>query len=94
MVKKQELTKPTSMLTKFVHDRTRTIINSTKMNLKKSFKYSIDTFNVSKKKGTKYNNIFLTNDGSTNNKDSDENCINTFLENYNNYKKPINNNII
>ena len=45
VTKKQELMKPTSLLTRFIHDRTRTIINTTKSELKKPIKISIENIN-------------------------------------------------
>ena len=89
VTKKQELMKPTSLLTRFIHDRTRTIINTTKSELKKPIKISIDNLNQikNKKSKEKRNNIFLTNDGTINKKESglnDNYNINTFLDKYDN----------
>jgi hypothetical protein len=87
VTKKQELMKPTSLLTRFIHDRTRTIINTTKSELKKPIKISIENLNKikDKKSKEKRNNIFLTNDGTINKKESglnDNYTINTFLDKY------------
>ena len=86
-IKKQVLSKPTSILTRFIHDRTRTIINTTKSELKKPIRITIENLNNIKKKKSKEkrNRIFLTTDGSITNKESgfnDNYNINTFLDSY------------
>lgn len=104
ITKKQALFQHTSMLTKFIHDRTRNLINSTKSDLKRPIKININNSNTTNNrliidKDTKNNNnIFLTIDGNiNNNKESginDENNINSIFEKYNNNsvgKKNINN---
>ena len=85
IIKKQVLNKPTSMLTKFIHDRTRSIINNTKSDLKRPIRITIDYPNITKTKKTKEKNnngIFITNDGSTKNKELN-NDINLIIEKIN-----------
>ena len=86
ITKKYVLNKPSSMITKFIHDRTKSIIKSTNAELKKPVTLSYD-YNISKpeKKEEKQNSdFFITNDGKTNNKGySLNNDINLILEQIN-----------
>jgi hypothetical protein len=86
ITKKYVLNKPSSMITKFIHDRTKTIINNTNAELKKPIKLSFD-YNISKPKKTKEKQksaFFITNDGKANNKESSlNNDINLILEKIN-----------
>lgn len=103
ITKKKALFQHTSMLTKFIHDRTRNLINSTKSDLKRPIKININNSNttnnglITDKDSKNNNNIFLTMDGNINYKESginDESNINSIFEKYNNNsvgKKNINN---
>ena len=86
ITRKYVLNKPSSMITKFIHDRTKSIINSTNAELKKPVTLSYD-YNISKpeKKEEKQNSdFFITNDGKTINKGySLNNDINLILEQIN-----------
>ena len=65
--KKNALIKPTSILTKFIHNRTKNLLNSTRRELKRPIKLSLDR-NKRNKDGIKFlskdkindKNIFIT----------------------------------
>ena len=65
--KRQALIQPTSILTKFVHDKTRNLINHSKQELQRPIKIKLDKIqnlkrrNISHKKNDFTNNIFITN---------------------------------
>ena len=88
--KRQVLNKPTSLLTKFIHDRTRNLIKSTKEALKKPVKLNkkkltdLNIIKVSNMKKQNTNNFFITD--NVNNKESELNSKNeeNNNDNYNN----------
>ena len=62
--KKKALNRPTSILTKFIHDRTRNLINNTKKELKRPIKLKLDKIQNLKKTNNieeKSSNFFITN---------------------------------
>ena len=79
--KKNALDQPTSILTKFIHDRTRNLIKNTIKELKKPIKLNLDKIKNLKQinnKEEKYTNFFITNNETDKNPESS-------MKNENNY---------
>ena len=87
--KKQALIKPTSILTKFIHDRTKNLLKSTKIEMKKPIKLNIDKIRDLKKNN---NNFFITDTGNIKKTEqsSDSNNLYSFSNNQDGYKKNVN----
>ena len=98
--KKQHLIRPTSILTKFIHNRTKKLLKSTKLQLKKPLKLNIDKINLKQSHNNlirnKGNNFFITDNGmimQDSKHPSNKNNIFSFSgeEDNNGYKRNINN---
>ena len=87
--KKQALIKPTSILTKFIHDRTKNLLKSTKIEMKKPIKLNIDKIKDLKKNNK---NFFITDTGNIKETEqsSDSNNLYSFSNNQDGYKKNVN----
>ena len=86
--KKQALIKPTSILTKFIHDRTKNLLKSTKIEMKKPIKLNIDKIKDLKKNNK---NFFITDTGNIKETEqsSDSNNLYSFSNNQDGYNKNI-----
>ena len=97
--KKQHLIRPTSILTKFIHDRTKNLLKSTNIELKKPKKLKLEKINLKKAHNhlikNKGNKFFITDNGIII-QDSEQSSYNNKYsfsgeENNNEYKRNIDN---